>query len=510
MLLKSALLPVLLLLGALQRIEAEPRPDFAIKATISGTGNVVKNSGKVSASFDLVDNLNLTLTSGYNLLNDMKAAVLYIGSNVTAAGMTFTTALNTLAADRSNNVNGTFAPVYQAITAMRTLLQTGFTDQFAALSKQGPFITKQFNDAFRSILDRLTLFTGALDRMKTGVTSARDAAGNPPNGISSDNLARYVPLKLSIDLQDALSRLNADIPLVTYIVEETQRRLSTADTFVGQMRTEGQTMVNDAKSSKDVLLSDVDTISTNVMDAVDNRVVPVYNEQVAALATVQTALQAITTYGDDLQPALDSLAAVLDANGTSALTADIDARFTAYQTGVNASVANSSSVEQFMVGETCVGLRSVVEALVASSPYSKFCYSKFSPQIFNQFALSYYTVSECYDFEVFRLYQLQDLMSLVVTMIIYDVEDLGAAITICAPLTDGAPCLTMIGPYYETLATTIGQKQAYILSFIQEETKFSLQRLSSCVVAAKYTTIISVAATVSNLNSCILTGPVAV
>ncbi|EAL39645.2 AGAP008138-PA, partial [Anopheles gambiae str. PEST] len=158
----------------------------------------------------------------------MKAAVLYIGSNVTAAGMTFTTALNTLAADRSNNVNGTFAPVYQAITAMRTLLQTGFTDQFAALSKQGPFITKQFNDAFRSILDRLTLFTGALDRMKTGVTSARDAAGNPPNGISSDNLARYVPLKLSIDLQDALSRLNADIPLVTYIVEETQRRLSTA------------------------------------------------------------------------------------------------------------------------------------------------------------------------------------------------------------------------------------------------------------------------------------------
>lgn len=67
-----------------------------------------------------------------------------------------------------------------------------------------------------------------------------------------------------------------------------------------------------------------------------------------------------------------------------------------------------------------------------------------------------------------------------------------------------------IGPYYETLATTISQKQAYILSFIQEETKFSLQRLSSCVVAAKYTTIISVAATVSNLNSCILTGPVAV
>uniref|UniRef100_A0A182JVT4 Secreted protein n=1 Tax=Anopheles christyi TaxID=43041 RepID=A0A182JVT4_9DIPT len=505
----SVLLPVLLFLGALQRIDADPRPDFAIKATISGTQNVIRNSGRVNVTFDLVDNVNVTLTSGYTLLNDIKAAITFIGSKIAASGMTFTATLNNLANDRSNNVTGAFATVNQTIINMRTLLQSGLSAQFTTLQKQGPFITKQLTDAFNSILDRLTLFSGALERMKTGVTAARDAPGNPPDGISSDNLSRFVPLKLSIDLQDALSRLNADIPLVTFVVEETQRRLVVVDAFVDQMRNEGQTVVSEITSSKDVLLSDVDTISANVNASINEHVVPVYNEQLQAISKVQTELLAISTYADDLKPSLDSLAASLDASGITTLTAAIAANFTAYKSAVDASVANASSVQQFLVGETCVGLRSVINALVASSPYSNFCYSKFSPQILNQFSLSYYVVSECYDFEIFRLYQLQDLMSLIVNMIIYDVEDLGAAIAICAPLKDGSSCLTMIGPYYETLATTVSEKQAYIVDFIQEETKFSLQRLGACIVAAKYTTVISVAATVSNLNRCILSGPLA-
>ncbi|XP_049279839.1 uncharacterized protein LOC125762107 [Anopheles funestus] len=505
----NSVLPVLLLLGALQRIEAEPRPDFAIKATITGTANVVKQSDKLTASVDLVDNMDLPLASGYTVLENMKAAIIYIGSKITIAGKAFTSALNTLAADRSNDVNGAFAPVYNAITAMRTLLQSGFTTQFTALQGQGPFITNQLTNAFRSVLDHLTLFSGALDRMKSGVTAARNAPGNPPNGISSANLNRYVPLKLVTDLQDALARLNADIPLILYVVEETQRKLSMADAFFIEAEAEVQTAISDVATARDVLTSDVESISSNIIAPFNDLVAPVYNEQVEMIDSVQSTLEAFSTYTDDLAPALGSLALLLDADGITSITSAIEEAFQTYNTDVDDSIASSNSVGQYFVDETCQGLRSVIHALIASSPYSNFCFSKFSPRIFNQFALSFYTVSECYEFETFRLYKLQDLMALIVNMIIYDVEDLGDAISNCALLSDGASCLTLIGPHYEQLATTVDEKQEYMVNFIQSETTFSLQRLSACVTASKYTTVISVAAIVSNLNTCTQNGPTA-
>uniref|UniRef100_A0A182PPK4 Uncharacterized protein n=1 Tax=Anopheles epiroticus TaxID=199890 RepID=A0A182PPK4_9DIPT len=507
MLIKSVLLPVLVLLGVLQHTEADPHPDFGIKATISSTSNVLRAVGRISTSFGEIDKLNLPLTSGYTLLDNMKTAILQIGGTIKSDGTAFTAALTALVNDRSNDINTVYERVAQTVTTLRTPMQSGFIQQLAALEKQGPFIKNQLSDAFKSILARLTLFSDALNRMKQGVTAARDAPGNPPNGISSENLARFVPLKLSIDLQEALTRLNADIPLVTFVVEETQRRLSQGDTFIEQMHTEGQTVVGDARTSKEVLQMDVTTIGNNVNDAIRDRVVSVYTEQVQAIEKVQTELQAVSTYTDDLKPALDSLAAELNAGGITALKGDIETRFTAFNTLVDQSVASAESVEQWLVEEICTGLSSVVGVLVALSPNSDFCFSKFSQEIFNQFAVSFYIVSECYDFEVFRLYQLQDLLSLVITMIIYDVEDLGSAITTCAPLKDGAACVTMIGPYYETLANTVRQKKAYILSFIQDETKISLQRLGACIIAAKYTTAISVAATVSNLDTCTITGP---
>ncbi|XP_052899509.1 uncharacterized protein LOC128305912 [Anopheles moucheti] len=508
MLLKSVF-PVLLLLGALQRIEAEPRPDFGIKATIAGTANVVKQSNKASSTFDIVDNVDLPLTNGYKLLENMKAAVIYIGSKVTTNGMAFTTALNTLAADKSNDVNAAFAPVYNAITTLRTLLQSGFTAQLTALEKQGTFITKQLLDAFKSILDRLTLISGALDRLKAGVIAARDAPGNPPNGISTANLNRYVTSKMTFDLQEALARLYGDIPLVEFVVSGTQGRLSMADVFLGEISTEANTAISDAKNTKDMLQSDVNTISMNIVAPFNDRVTPVYSDQLQAIGNVQSTLQALSTYTDDLKPALDSLALLLNTDGITTVTNAIGAAFDTYNSDMDGSIASATSVGQFFIAETCDGLRKVIDALVADSPNSNFCFSKFSPRLFNQYALAFYTVSECYDFETFRLYKLQDLMAQVVNMIIYDVEDLGDAISTCALLTDGAPCLTLIGPHYEKLATTVDEKQDYIVNFIQAETKFSLQRLGACVTTSKYTIIISVAAIVSNLNSCIQTGAVA-
>uniref|UniRef100_A0A182NUF6 Uncharacterized protein n=1 Tax=Anopheles dirus TaxID=7168 RepID=A0A182NUF6_9DIPT len=492
-------------------IRAEPSPDFGIKATVLGTANVVKQSGKVSATFDLVDNMNIPLTGGYALLDNMKTAVLYISSKVTSTGMAVSTALNTLAADRSNDVNGAFAPVYAAINALRTLLQSGFTAQYAALQKQGNFITTQLGDAFKSILDRLTVLVTALDRMKAGVTAARDAPGNPPNGISPDNLSRNVPAKLTFDLLDALSKLEGVISLVTFVVEDEQRKLSTADVFLGEMRTEGQTVIgNDVHSAKGLFDSERGTIATNVAGQFADPLGVVYGTQMQALGLVQSTVQAFDTYTNDLKPALDSLSLLLNADGIAALATAVADTFGEYGTAVDASIASTASVEQFFIGETCVGLRSVIDALVANSPHSPFCFAKFSPKLFNQFALSFYAVSECYDVETIRLYRLQDLLTLVIGMIVYDVEDLGEAISSCAQRTTGPACLTLIGPYYEQLATTIDEKQAYVLSYLEEETKISLQRLGSCVTTAKYMTAISVAAIISNLGTCTVRGPIPV
>uniref|UniRef100_A0A182Q0Z9 Protein TsetseEP domain-containing protein n=1 Tax=Anopheles farauti TaxID=69004 RepID=A0A182Q0Z9_9DIPT len=507
MLLRTVL-PMLLVLGALQSTHAEPSPDFGIKNTILGSTNVIRQSTRVSATFDLVDTMNLSLTGGYALLENMKSAVLYVANKVATTGMALATAINTLAVDKSSDVNAAFNPVYGAIGALRTLLQTGFTDQYTALQEQGNSITAQLNDAFKSIQSRLTLFSAALDRMKAGVIAARDAPGNPPNAISTENLNRYVTTKLTFDLQDALAKLSADIPLVTYVVEETQRKLSIADVFLGDMRNEAQmVMDNDVKTWKGFFDTDVSSIPTSTGGQLTDNLGTVYNAQMQAIGTVQATIEALSTYTDDLKPALDSLALTLSASALNTVENAVTEAFTTYLSSVDASIAGLASIEQFFVSETCSGLRSVIDALVANSVYSNFCFSKFSPRLFNQFALSFYSVSECYDVETIRLYRLRDLLVVIVNMIIYDIEDLGEAISSCAPLGDGAACLTLIGPYYELLAITIDEKQAYLLNFLEEETNLSVQRLGSCVTTVKYMTTISVAAIIANLGTCTVNGP---
>ncbi|XP_050077603.1 uncharacterized protein LOC126564570 [Anopheles maculipalpis] len=507
--LPKSVLPVLLLLVGvlLQPSYADPSPDFGIKATITATTNIVRQIGTLNTAFDNVDDMSLTLSAGYTVLDDMKAAIIFIGSKVTAAGKVLTSALTTLAGDRSNDVNGAFAPVYNAIGALRTLLQTGFTAQFTTLQRQGIFITNQLTDSFKAILTRLTLISGALDRLKAGVTAARDAPGNPPNGISPDNLSRYVTSKMTFDLQDALSRLTSDLPLVQFIVEETQRKLSIADQFLGDMRIEAETVIGDTTNAEQRFESDVSTVSTSVVAALNERVKPSYNEQLQTIGTVQSKLEAIGTYTDDLKPALDRLAELLNEAGITARTIEIENAFTQYNNDLDGTIASVTAVERFFIDESCSGLVSVIDALVANSPYSNFCFSKFSPRLFTQYALSFYIVSECYDIETERIFRLQDLMSLIVGMIVYDVEDLGDAIITCALLTDGSNCVTTIGPYYEKLATTVDEKQAYMVNFILSETKFSLQRVSSCINKAKYSTVISVVAIVENLKTCSKNGP---
>uniref|UniRef100_A0A182IT70 Protein TsetseEP domain-containing protein n=1 Tax=Anopheles atroparvus TaxID=41427 RepID=A0A182IT70_ANOAO len=501
-----SILLTLVLLGSLQHAVADPRPDFAIKATITGTARVITLSNQLSATFDRVDNTNIPLTAGYSLLENMQNALVQIGTKVTTAGMAISTALNALAANSSNNVTEFFQAVTTAINTFSTLLQSGLTEHLTVLQQQGNFITDKFTDGFNEIKPRLAALSGALDRLKAGVTAARDAPGNTATAVSTTNLRKHVTPKMVQDVQDALTLLNADIPLIQFIVESTQKRLALADVFVADMAQEAQDNAALVATEYANLKTEVTSIGESVGNAFVDLVTPVYDAQLAAIGEVQTTIESLSSYPIDLQPALNSLALLMDANAIATLSTSIEGVFTAYNTALDGSIASASSIEDFFVDEACEALQQLVVALAASGNYAQYCFTKYASKVYNQFALAYYLISDCYENEKVRLHRLQDLTALIIDMIIYDIEDLGEAITSCAPLNDGASCLTLIGPFYEILATTIDDKQGYLLDYITDETEHSQQRLSACVKVTRYTMVSELVPISINLGTCTVTG----
>ncbi|XP_052864522.1 uncharacterized protein LOC128271124 [Anopheles cruzii] len=498
---------VLLLCVSLQCVAAEPKPDLGIKATISGASRITTLSSQLSANFDKIDNTNVPLTSGYSLLVNMKAALLNIGSRLASAGMTLASTISTLAANKTNDVNGAFAPVYTAIGALQTLLSSGYSAQFITLQAQGLFITKQFNDAFGSVAQGLTALSGALDRLKAGLIAARDAPGNTATAVSTANVNKYVKTVMISDVQDALSSISASLPLVQYIIDSVQGRLATSDAFVTDVTNEADTMLGEVDDDQQTFADATASIASDIGTAFNVTITPVYAAQLAAIADVQGALSSISSYQQDLQPVLGMLDTLLDADGISALQTDIANALGNFVTQVDESIAGTDAIATLFKSEGCGAIKATIDALVASGPYASFCFSKFSPRSFNQFALTFYDVSECKVIEVIRLGSLQTLMQVIIDMIVFDVEDLGEAIASCAPLSNGAACLTLIGSYYDELAITIDAKQSYMVDVLIQETNFSLQRLNACVTVAKYSMVISLAALVTDLTECTVSGP---
>ncbi|KFB46419.1 hypothetical protein ZHAS_00014418 [Anopheles sinensis] len=504
------LLVLVVVLGTtLQHARAEPRPDFGIKAVLSGTPRVITLSTTLSNTFDKVDNTNLPLVSGYNLLNNMKTALLQIGTKITTKGTAITTALNTLAADKSNvNAAPLFQAVSTAITELSQLVQTGLTAELAVLKQLNSksLIVDGLGDGFRSIVEKLNGLSGALDRLKAGVIAARDAPGNSPTAVSSNNLRKFITSTMVPDVQDALTRLNGEVPSVQYVIESAQKRLVVADAFISDIKDEAQENVGFVRDDFQDLQNKATIVGENIAAGFDDLVTPVYNAQLAALSAVQSTIEGISTYADDLQPALTSLDLLLEADFLGTLTTSLEDEFANYNTALDGSIGTDTAIKSFFVAEACGVVKSLVNSLAASGDYAEYCFVKYSNKAYSQFGIAYYLLSQCYQVEQVRLERLQDLTATITQMIIYDIEDLGEAISSCAPLNDGAPCLTLIGPHYEVLATTIDDKQTYLLNYVDKELKLSLQRVGACVAVSKYSMVVALQPIPANLATCNASG----
>ncbi|XP_049532939.1 uncharacterized protein LOC125949696 [Anopheles darlingi] len=501
---QGAIALLLVVLGTLlQGTAAEPNPDLGINLRIPATSTIATAAKDMKTTFDDLDAYNTPLVNDYPAMVKIKTGITNITIGIAAGGMALADQVLYLTQNNSNNVNAAFAPVFASIVSFRNLLQTGLTVPMAAISSQSNITRDKLNINFRDLVTRLNTLNSTMEALRAGLAAARTASVTSPP-LNTNLLNKFVFPYHYTDVKDALLAIKATIGSTTNIARELIDNIKDADDFITTASdaalSEMDTVTLTDQSFEGELINIGASINVAVTDMVDQLYIP----QTEILTTSKSMLESISTYNSSFKPTLITL------NTTLNNAYNFEGLFTNYTVTLNRSIASTASIDNLFKQEFCPVILAQIRSLLASGPYATFCYKKYSDLLTNQFSITSYDQVECKDIEQTRLYTLQQMTDLIVRMIIYDVENLTEAVSVCLKLSDGSHCVTAMGTHYQTLTSTVQGKLAYLQEYTMQETGFTLQRLSLCVTAAKFAQVIAVEGLRVDMASCDISGANAV
>ncbi|XP_052897722.1 uncharacterized protein LOC128304564 [Anopheles moucheti] len=494
----------LTILCVVQSILAYPRPDFAINGAVSGSATVKSTSTELGQAATATGTATFTLTSGYTKLTTVSNALQAVGDAVVAAGTAVATALNDLAGDASGQTATVFGTVNTKIDAFTALLNSPISGNLATLTTNtGPDIPKQFQDAFTATKSSLSALKSALATLKSNVEAAKTAAGS--GAVSAAIIRAKVPAKSVNDVITAIRNLKSNMPLIQYVIESSLDNLRLVDSFIKELNTEiSNTVTGRYKTSYQAFQANLDTEATNINSKLSSGVgSPVSS----IISTIKTDLDANAKYTSDLATPIGNLATAVLTTVSNKATA-ITGFFTSYSTAVPAIFSDLATT----LGTSLLGaIRSVTDAQIANGGYSDFCFSKYSPQVFAQVALTIDAFDVCYEVEVNRLINFESSVQNIAVQISYNTADLLDNLSACLALpttdTKGA-CFTALAPYYTAIATKADSLLTSLSNLVAAEVTASQKRLGACLNTAISTTALVCAGIKSNTVSCMSTGPV--
>uniref|UniRef100_A0A182Q1G7 Protein TsetseEP domain-containing protein n=1 Tax=Anopheles farauti TaxID=69004 RepID=A0A182Q1G7_9DIPT len=493
----------LTILCIVQSILAIPRPDFGLNGAVYGSGTLNNAATDLDTESTKIGAYSVTLTSGYTLLTTISDALTAIGDDITTAAKDLATQLNTFSDDGSGQVTAAFDAVSAKITAYKTLVNGAFGGNIASISTNTgqQFIENQLKDAFKAVTGTLDNLSGKLALLKTEVNNAKTNGGSGAT-VSSAVVRRYVNARTVNDVTVQIRNLKSNTPLMTFVINSALDNLKMVDDFIIDLKAGVDDSITLYDTTYDAFSLNLQTEAEDINTALT---IGVGSSAVIKLTSIQSTLDGIAEYTSDLAPKIAQLnTAVTDT--VTAKKADITTAFATYATNANTLIPDLKASLGNML---CKPIQSVSIVQIVNHGYSDFCFSKYSPRVYAQIALTIDAFDVCFMTEISRLISLVTVIEKIGVQISYDTEDLYDNLNGCLslPVSAQGSCFTAIAPYYQVVAAKAAANLATATSLVTAETTASYNRLGSCLYASLYVTALSATEIVTAAEGCLTTGP---
>ncbi|XP_053666067.1 uncharacterized protein LOC128715211 [Anopheles marshallii] len=481
---------------------AEPAPDFAINVAITGSGTVSSLALETKVLYQTVGGTVLDLQAGYKRLETAKVAMTSIANQLSAAGVTLSQAISTMALNNSGPIATYFDSITNAISALQTLITTGLTGQINTLNGIiNTYVSAKLRDTFHTMSLTLATLSQSVASLRAAVTSARTAAGSSPT-VSSTIAKKYVTTRIVSDITNGVRLLKSDVPILVYIVRSTLGSFQTADQYLVGIADEANLRVNDVNQLGSSYSNDVNdfvgTVKTATADlpSAYSKLTQSYGD------TLQSKVQSDA----DLKPVVEGILSEIGAifDDSISIEGTIDSVFA---THLQLVLALDDDLLTFYGTSMCAIIQSLLQVLIENGPNAQFCFSKFGQKVFNFFVLHTYDAADCFRLQLARLDQLRTGVSSIVQLMLHDIDDFIANVESCTLFNDIQNCASFLGPEYQTLFTYTTQKRDYLYRLLTKETNASYLRLAGCFSNSKHLLMLDAETMRTDIDSCELNGP---
>ncbi|XP_053666226.1 uncharacterized protein LOC128715367 [Anopheles marshallii] len=480
-------------------VSGEPRPDFALQATLFGTGRVTGAIGETQLTVaDIQANLQLTLTSNYPGLLDLLQLTQEVGGTVTELLEDVLSPLASLAPSSAAADVNLFDAVLGEIVTFRSFLSTrlnAINSQMGSIVRSGALPT-QFAESLGRVGSGLQQLTRALQALQSAVTAVL--------GLSEPDVCSPTTIrpKLVYQVVYAVRTLRAYLPLVTYTLTTTVENIALADQFVVRLTQESQN-VQEPLQYVNLITAATSSLNTAVYNAVGT-VVTRFNtvqsevssfNNLASLMSYGKVVQVMSSFSSTLSQ-LNSLGPALAAS-----LADI-----AQQLG-NVLVPNGSTPT---VNNSDV-VATLVRTLIASGPYARYCFYKYEELVFGLANTGLLGVESCVSKEVMRLQQLRTTLLAMVPLLLFDLADFTSELGVCDSTPNATArndCVDMVADYYVVVANNFRTTLLNLFSTASAEASASKNRLLACVRVLQYQIVDGAAQSLkTDIERCAQNGP---
>ncbi|KFB40331.1 AGAP007273-PA-like protein [Anopheles sinensis] len=488
-------------LALVQYTSAEPRPEFALTATVPGTSRVsVAASAADTAIADInVSVQNYVITSELQLLTDVATIVADIANQYQPLAEAITDAITALASDTSGDIDGAFAVALGAVADAISFADNTLPGLEAPLVPLvGNALPDKFLDSFQHIGKALEKLETSLTELKAAANSAVAEAGS--SGLTATIVSRTVTRALVGDLVYALNLLKATVPLLEYVVSSTMENIGLADAFMLEL----DQKVDDTIGESSTLQLEVETITQPLGDYIANTLNTIDTD----LGTLATTFAGLTNLASAAE-----LGAVLDNfKDNLVLLSMADPSIANVLAELKKALTDAYDVVDplYFIYESPL-VNALMTTLVGNGNYAQYCFYKYKDYFFLLLDWIAYAASECIQEEAPRLEYYQDTVKLMLDILFYDFEDIADDLEVCNKINDATnlqECTSKFAEIYDALEGSFGNKITLGYQSLQHEIAASGNRLKICIsLSQSALSNDEVPKLLEDINSCANDGP---
>ncbi|XP_050096388.1 uncharacterized protein LOC126578133 [Anopheles aquasalis] len=475
---RAKLALALCLLALLKCSTAEPRPDFALDASVTGKGKVSSSSSVIGSISTAVNSTtgNITLISDNQLLRDVLGIVVQVADRFNTMGSAISSTIVSLAQDNSGNVTGAFGPALSAVEAVTNYTQNtlpGIMVTLQTMIQKG--LGAKFIDSFQHIGKALGQINGTLTTLLGKAQNAILQAGSAtvPAAIVASNLKPTLVLAL----YNQLKQLKGSIPVLQYTVDSSIENVLVADSFLTVLKND----IDQTIGSSSELLDPLDEPLGAINQTISGSVIGKIGADLTNLSAEALLLTNLTTV-----PSGANLTSAVQQYNSSLITFSTkNPSVPALLEGVRTTVTAAFGILDPLVNTNNGSLVTLlISTLVANDRYSRYCFHKYKGYFSWMIAEYAYEASSCIVDEVPRLQKYQRTLELILDTLVYDYEDVLGELAICngiASTTNRGDCVALLNTFYQPLAEAFGGKLDLLYRSLDHELHASGYRMTVCI-----------------------------